>query len=44
MPEPTMGEMARWTYYQRYIAERTGTSTRATSRPGCAPSTRRSTA
>ena len=23
MPEPTMGEMARWTYYQRYIAERT---------------------
>ena len=23
MPEPTMGEMARWTFYQRYIAERT---------------------
>jgi hypothetical protein len=23
MPEPTMGQMARWTYYQRYIAERT---------------------
>ena len=23
MPEPTMGEMARWTYYQRFIAERT---------------------
>jgi hypothetical protein len=23
MPEPTMGEMARWTFYQRFIAERT---------------------
>jgi hypothetical protein len=23
MPEPTMGEMARWTYYQRFIAKRT---------------------
>jgi hypothetical protein len=23
MPEPTMGEMARRTFYQRYIAERT---------------------
>lgn len=23
MPEPTMGEMACWTFYQRYIAERT---------------------
>ncbi len=23
MPGPTMGEMARWTFYQRYIAERT---------------------
>ena len=23
MPEPTMGEMARWTFYQRYVAERT---------------------
>ena len=22
MPEPTMGEMARWTFYQRFIAER----------------------
>ena len=21
MPEPTMGEMARWTFYQRHIAE-----------------------
>jgi hypothetical protein len=21
MPEPTMGEMARWTFYQRFIAE-----------------------
>lgn len=23
MPEPTMGQMARWTFYQRFIAERT---------------------
>lgn len=23
MPEPTMGEMTRWTFYQRFIAERT---------------------
>jgi hypothetical protein len=23
MTEPTMGEMARWTFYQRFIAERT---------------------
>ncbi len=23
MPEPTMGEMARWSFYQRHIAERT---------------------
>ena len=23
MPEPTMGEMARWSSYQRFIAERT---------------------
>ncbi len=23
MPELTMGEMARWTFYQRFIAERT---------------------
>ena len=23
MPEPTMGEMARWTFYQRFIAGRT---------------------
>ena len=22
MPEPTMGEMAGWTFYQRFIAER----------------------
>ena len=21
MPEPTMGQMARWTFYQRFIAE-----------------------
>jgi hypothetical protein len=21
MPEPTMGEMAQWTFYQRFIAE-----------------------
>jgi hypothetical protein len=21
MPEPTMGEMASWTFYQRFIAE-----------------------
>jgi hypothetical protein len=23
MPEPTVGEMARWSFYQRYISERT---------------------
>ncbi len=23
MPEPTMGEMASWSFYQRFIAERT---------------------
>jgi hypothetical protein len=23
MTEPTMGEIARWTFYQRFIAERT---------------------
>ena len=23
MPEPTMGQMAGWTFYQRFIAERT---------------------
>lgn len=24
MPEPTIGDRTRWTFYQRYIAERIG--------------------